>query len=189
MGLVEGYVTTSLTWKASPTPTEASPRWAAGWGSMHHLQPLCLYYVSCVCVSRVPWMFVMSTRVSHCMCYFCISVSLLNVCVSLREDVFSRSLSAGALSSWVISLKVCVSYSEWIFVNLLVCKFATDFSFADTFFMYLVIFFTHKQWTHADMFPLTPSHTHLFSCQHGHSLHTSTQAPPPINMGSCWKKG
>lgn len=33
------------------------------------------------CVSRMPWMFVMSTRVSLCMCYFCSRVGVCGTCV------------------------------------------------------------------------------------------------------------
>lgn len=44
-------------------------------------QPLCLYNARCMCVSRVPRMFVMSTRVSHCMCYLCICIFVCKTCV------------------------------------------------------------------------------------------------------------
>lgn len=41
------------------------------------------------------------------------------------------------------------------------------------------------------MFTLTPAHTHthLLSCQHGHSVHTSTQTAAPNHKRSCRKKG
>lgn len=68
-------------------------------------RPLCLYNVHCMCVSRVPRMFVMSTRVSHCMCYLCICIFVCQTC----ECDPNRRLSPSLCSSCVVIFLVCMS--------------------------------------------------------------------------------
>ena len=112
-----------LNLKSRPHPPISCSTLAAGRGLLHHLQlceDMCAASLSLkpflrayMCVfPRVPRMFVMSTRVSYCMCYLCypcVSVECVCVCVcKLGRGRFSPSLSADVLACRVTFYKVCI---------------------------------------------------------------------------------
>ena len=132
MGLLEGHVMTSLTWKAGPTPSEAAPKWLPGprlaappavmWRHVHShsvfttspAPPECLECLSCPHASAITC---------------AIFVSKSNACVwTWERGVYYPPF----IVSWCSGMSSCCIEGVYLvrgcvcFLNL--CELGTDFA-------------------------------------------------------------